>query len=144
MSATDNERIVRQYLEAFNARDWAAQAALLADDVVMEVPGTGERYEGREAVSASERAWTDAFADGRVDLDHLAAGGDVVVAEYTGTGTHTGPLPGPDGEIAPTGRSGSLRLCDVITIRDGRIVAIREYYDTMALLTQLGLVGAAA
>ena len=143
MSA-DNERIVREYLAAFNARDWAAHSALLADDVVMEVPGTGERHEGREAVTASERSWIEAFEDGRVDIDHLAAAGDTVVAEYTGTGTHTGPLPGPDGEIAPTGRSGSLRLCDVFTIREGRIVAVREYYDTLALLTQLGLVGAAA
>jgi len=144
MSAADNERIVRAYLDAFNARDWTAHAALLAEDAVMEVPGTGERYRGRDAVSASERAWTDAFEDARIDLDHLAGGGGVVVAEYTGTGTHTGPLPGPDGEIAPTGRPGTLRLCDVFTIRDGRIVAVREYYDTMALLAELGLVGAAA
>ncbi len=143
MSA-DNERIVRAYLEAFNARDWATHSALLAEDAVMEIPGTGDRFEGREAVTASERAWTESFADGRVDIDHLAAAGDTVVAEYTGTGTHTGPIPGPDGEIAATGRSGSLRLCDVFTVRDGQIVAVREYYDTMALLTQLGLVGAAA
>jgi steroid delta-isomerase-like uncharacterized protein len=144
MSAADTERIVRTYLDAFNARDWTAHAALLADDAVMEVPGTGERFEGRAAVSASERSWVDAFEDGRIAIDHLAAAGDTVVAEYTGTGTHTGPLQGPDGEIAPTGRTGVLKLCDVFTIREGRIVAVREYYDTMALLTQLGLVGAAA
>jgi steroid delta-isomerase-like uncharacterized protein len=143
MSAADNERIVRRYLEAFNARDWAAHSDLLAEDVVMEVPGTGERHEGREAVTASERAWTDAFADGRIDIDHLAAGGDTVVAEYTGTGTHTGPLGGPEGEIAATGRHGSLKLCDVFVIRDGRIAEVREYFDTLALLTQLGLMPAA-
>jgi steroid delta-isomerase-like uncharacterized protein len=142
MSA-DNERIVREYLEAFNARDWVAHSALLTEDVVLEVPGTGERYEGPEAVTASERAWTDAFADGRIDIDHLAAGGDTVVAEYTGTGTHTGPLQTPDGEIPATGRSGSLRLCDVYVIRDGRIAEVREYFDTVALLTQLGLMPAA-
>lgn len=143
MSAADTERIVRAYLEAFNARDWARHGELLADDVVMEVPGTGERYEGREAVSASERAWTDAFADGRIEVDRLAVAGDVAVVEYTGTGTHTGPLQGPDGEIAPTGRPGSLKLCDVVTIRDGRIAEVREYYDTLALLAQLGPMPAA-
>ena len=136
---SDNERIVRRYLEAFNARDWVAHADLLADDAVMEVPGTGERHEGREAVSASERSWTEVFGDARIDVDHLAAAGDVVVAEYTGTGTHTGPFPGPEGEIAPTGRPGSLKLCDVFVIRGGRIAEVREYYDTMALMTQLGL-----
>ncbi len=143
MSAADNERIARAWLEAFNARDWAAHAELMTEDVVMEIPGTGERYEGREAVSAGERAWLEAFADGRLDIDHLAVAGDVVVAEYTGTGTHTGPLRGPDGEIPATGRHGSLKLCDVYVIRDGKIAEVREYYDTLAMLTQLGLMPAA-
>ena len=143
MSTSDNERIVRAFLDAFNARDWTTHGDLLAEDVVMEIPGTGERHEGREAVSAGERAWTEAFPDGRIDIDHLAVAGDVVVAEYTGTGTHTGPLQGPDGEIPATGRHGSLKLCDVYVIRDGRIAELREYYDTLALLTQLGLMPAA-
>ncbi len=142
MSA-DNERIARAWLEAFNARDWAAHGELMAEDVVMEVPGTGERHDGREAVSASERAWTETFADGRVDVDRLVVAGDTVVAEYTGTGTHTGPLQTPEGEIPATGRSGSLKLCDVYVIRDGRIAEIREYYDTLAIMTQLGLMPAA-
>ena len=91
MSA-DNERIARAWLDAFNARDWSAHAELMTEDVVMEIPGTGDRFEGREAVTASERAWTETFADGRIDVDRVAVAGDVVVAEYTGHGTHTGPV----------------------------------------------------
>lgn len=139
MSA-DNEAIVRGYFDAWNARDWAAARAAYLDDAVMEVPGTGERFEGADAIVAVEQAWARAFPDGRITIDHVTVAGDTVVVEYTGRGTHTGPLQGPDGEIPPTGRSGQLGLCDVLTLRDGRIQSVREYYDTFALLTQLGLV----
>jgi ketosteroid isomerase-like protein len=41
--------LVRDYWAACEARDWAAFGALLADDVVYELPQTRERVRGREA-----------------------------------------------------------------------------------------------
>jgi ketosteroid isomerase-like protein len=41
--------IVRRYWNAAEARDWAAFEALLADDVVYELPQTRERIRGRAA-----------------------------------------------------------------------------------------------
>jgi ketosteroid isomerase-like protein len=38
------------FWRALDGRDWAAVGALLADDVVYEVPQTRERVRGREAV----------------------------------------------------------------------------------------------
>jgi ketosteroid isomerase-like protein len=38
----------------------------------------------------------------------------------------------------------TMRGCDVITVRDGRITSHRVYYDQLAFLSQLGLVPEAA
>jgi hypothetical protein len=41
--------VVERYWHMANARDWMAFGALLADDVVYEVPQTRERVRGRDA-----------------------------------------------------------------------------------------------
>ena len=55
--------------------------------------------------------------------------------EIVARGTHTGPLDG----IPPTGRRAEVVGCNVVEIRDGKIHRERDYYDTMALMQQLGL-----
>jgi len=47
--AGDAGQVVADYWAAAEARDWAAFGALLAGDVVYEVPQTRERVSGREA-----------------------------------------------------------------------------------------------
>jgi hypothetical protein len=42
-------RVVAEYWAAAEARDWGAFGALLAEDVVYEVPQTRERVSGRDA-----------------------------------------------------------------------------------------------
>jgi ketosteroid isomerase-like protein len=46
---TSSSEAVRAYWATAQARDWAAFGALLADDVVYELPQTRERVRGREA-----------------------------------------------------------------------------------------------
>ena len=139
MGADRNEAVARSYYDAWNRRDFDAERATLADDVVVTVVGTGERLEGAADVVEAEKGWAVAFEDGTVEIDHVVVAGDTVVVEYTGRGTHTGPLQTPDGEVPATGRTGSLGFCDVITIRNGKIAEMRAYFDTMSLMVQLGL-----
>lgn len=139
MGASDNEQIARSYYDCFNRRDFDGARATLADDVVMVVVGSGERYEGPAAVTASDETWAAAFADGRADIDNVITAGDTVVVEFKGRGTHTGSLLTPDGEVPGTGRAVELHFCDILALRDGKIAEVREYYDTLSLMTQLGL-----
>lgn len=46
---TDTSTTIAAYWNAAEARDWEAFGALLADDVVYELPQTRERIRGREA-----------------------------------------------------------------------------------------------
>lgn len=49
MDTATTRRVAQEYVAALEARDWAAVAALLADDVVYEMPQSHERIAGREA-----------------------------------------------------------------------------------------------
>ena len=63
-----------------------------------------------------------------------APSADVAICELVGLGTHTGPLD----ELPPTGRRIALPGCNVVEVRDGKILREREYFDTGALMHQLG------
>ena len=49
---TDTADLARTFLATLEARDWDAWSALLADDVVYEMPQTRERITGRAAYLA--------------------------------------------------------------------------------------------
>lgn len=51
-------------------------------------------------------------------------------------GVHHGELMG----MAPTGKSVDLFVCNVCEVRDGKVYREREYFDAMAMMTQLGVV----
>lgn len=64
---------------------------------------------------------------------------DWAALEAIGRRTHTGPMSGPGGEIPPTGKSLALPFCSTLEIKDGKIVAGRDYYNLAAIMEQLGL-----
>ncbi len=64
------------------------------------------------------------------------------MVELIGSGTHRGTLATPAGPIPPTGRHLSFRLLESMVVRDGKIVEARTYVDALAMLAQLGLIGA--
>jgi ketosteroid isomerase-like protein len=56
------------------------------------------------------------------------------------TGTHTQPLPVPNGEdIPPTGKRIRVRECDVVTVEGGVVTSHHFYFDQVEFLGQLGL-----
>jgi len=49
-TVADIEALARRYIETMEARDWEAWTALLAEDVVYEMPQTRERVTRRDAL----------------------------------------------------------------------------------------------
>jgi hypothetical protein len=64
------------------------------------------------------------------------AHGEVVVVEWRMAGTNTGPLNGRPPTNLPFARRG----CSVATVRGGKIVSYRDYFDRLSQLEQLGSV----
>ena len=80
--------------------------------------------------------------DARLNLQSVVESGDTIAVEGTFTGTFTAPLRSPQGEVPPTGRAINVPYADFFTVRDGRVVSHRVYYDQVQLGTQLGLMPA--
>jgi len=135
----DNATLARALYDGFNERDFDRLADLMAPDGVITNVGTGETWRGPDGARDYNRMWADGFPDGRITVDRIVAADDYVVVEYTGRGTHTGPLPTPAGSIPATGRSVTLQLCDVIEFSKGKVTSERTYFDSGSLMAQLGL-----
>ena len=136
----DAASIAREYLETWNRRDWARFREFFHQEYTY-IGGDGQLQKGPEAGIAVAEMFATAFPDGRLDVKRTHAVSESVgVAEFTGSGTHTGELMG----IAPTGRRMTLPVCTIIEVRDGKIYAEREYMDMLHLMQQLGVAPAAA
>jgi steroid delta-isomerase-like uncharacterized protein len=127
----------------FNAHDMDGFAAVLADDVVFRAPG-GTRGNGKEACAAFFGGWFAAFPDAHVDVHAAHFLGDVAVEEGTFTGTQTGVLRGPSGNVPPTGRRVEVDYVQVLRFRDGKHVSFNLLFDRLTMLEQLGLFTAPA
>lgn len=138
MATTDTESILRAVYEAFNARDleklrsYASAGARVTNVPFGETLGFVEDFE----------AWAQAFPDGKIEVKTIIAQGDHGMAEIVGRGTHTGTLKSPTGDLPATGRRAELELAEVYDLRNGKITAMRYYFDAFSFLQQLG-VGAA-
>jgi steroid delta-isomerase-like uncharacterized protein len=136
-------RVAEEFVEAFNAHDEERMRALDKEDVVFEAPGD-VKLVGPEATTEYAMAWLRAFPDARLTVHNSFAADDWSVQEFTFEGTHQDTLVGPGGEIPATHRQLIGRGVQIIRAEDGKIADVRLYFDQVQVLTQLGLMPAAA
>jgi hypothetical protein len=117
--------VLESYLAALTAGDLQAIADSFADDATWwlhgDLPLSGTKR-GREAImeflinaGALYQAGTQRFSFGEI-----AADGDRAVLEWKVSGV-----------ASATGKAYDNSYCGVFVIRDGRIVAVREYLDSL-------------
>lgn len=128
-------------IDAVRRRDANAYAELFAEDSVLEHPLAAEPVVGRDAIRESEQALFDSFSDVEVELKWLTRDDDRAVAEVTLRATNTGPLDLGGGDALPaTGRRIEVAAAWVFEFGpDGLVTAERDYFDTAALMAQLGI-----
>lgn len=134
MGAEENEVVVRRYIEAFNAGDFAAAAAEFAPGgVVHGVLADGGVEEARQ-VWGQLRA---AFPDHHSVIEELLAEGDRSVAvRLTDRGTFTGePFLG----VAATGQRFEIVAMEWFHFTNGKISERWAARDSGAMLRQLGV-----
>lgn len=135
-----NIDIVHQSLDAFARSDWKTYRSFCSDDIVYDEEPTRRHVQGPGAFIEVLKEWKSAFPDLRATVKQVVASGDAVVAEVEWSGTHEGPLTGPFGDIAPTGRIANTPAVIVLRFDNGRIRENRHYFDVMTALLQLGAV----
>lgn len=130
--------VVREHMESENRRDFDATLGTFAHPRY-ELFGSGQVFDGPEAVMAYFQASRRAFPDQGNEPIALRPLEDAVLAEFWLIGTHLGPLPTPRGELAPTGKRIRVRMAAVFEFEAGGtgIVCERVYFDSAAVLRQL-------
>jgi steroid delta-isomerase-like uncharacterized protein len=140
IQTTDLTRLAQDFVNAFNHADWEQLASLVAPDFRYEETGTLRVVEGVDTYLTLCRQWKSAFPDAYGTI-HIAIANDTFVGqEVTWEGTHSGPLAGPGGEIAPTNIRISIRGSLWYTVEDGRVRELHSHIDLMAMLQQLGVI----
>jgi predicted ester cyclase len=125
---------------AISTGDWEAYGSLYSGDLLMVTPGIPGPTTGRDVRVKLAQGLVNAFPDARVELLRSFGTGDWACFEVLFTGTHTGPMPAPDGtEIPPTNKPVKFPYCMVVKFEGEQCSELYEYYDQLELLTQLGL-----
>jgi predicted ester cyclase len=135
----DTRSLIERDIELWNAKDregWMAGHDL--HRLEAWAPG-GLRLTGREAADTVWSMYNDAFPDNRIEIIAIHADDRGGVHEGHATGTHTGPLRGPGGEIAATGKTAQVDFCEVYEFEEGKITSRHLYFDQAEMLAQLGI-----
>jgi steroid delta-isomerase-like uncharacterized protein len=128
--------VVTGYFEALGRRDVASAAEFLDPDIVEEITGIGI-FRGTSEVRAFFEGLMAAVPDAEMTVDRTTAEDDRVAVQWRLRGTFSGgPL---FNGVQPTGGRMELRGCDVIDVRDGRIVRNTAYQDGIELARGLGM-----
>ena len=136
---SDPKAVTDRALYEWRARDAEAFAECYAEDATIMAPG-GVELRGADGAKQFLAIWAEGVPDNEITITHEYVCGSVVVQEGVFSGTHTGGLMAPSGEVIPaTGRSFSAPYTDVFEVEGDRITSDRLYFDQVELLTQLGL-----
>jgi steroid delta-isomerase-like uncharacterized protein len=133
----DTAAIAREMLDKVNQRDIDGFRDLLHPDYTY-CGADGVEHAGVEIGVGVVETFIAAFPDLELHLRHQYTEGDVSFIEATATGTHQAELEG----IPATGKFVTMTLANAITVKDGKVVGEREYYDQLSLMQQLGVIPA--
>jgi steroid delta-isomerase-like uncharacterized protein len=125
-----NRALIQARYEAVNAHDYDRFQGFYAAEVVWRDPATRRPVKGPRSVRKRLEVWTAAVPNLRWQLDDLFGENERVCAQFTFTGSHTGPLVlGPGDERSATGRSLRLPGVGVYVVVEGQIVDSRIWFD---------------
>jgi steroid delta-isomerase-like uncharacterized protein len=134
--ATDPATVARAYFEAVAKRDLDAMVAPWQ-------PGSPDVIHGVVEMRVPEdlRSWFGslftAFPDFRFEVLDVMATGDKAAVRWHATGTFNGS--GRFEGLDPNGASVDVEGCDVLTVREGRIVRNDAYMNGAEMMRQLGV-----
>jgi steroid delta-isomerase-like uncharacterized protein len=131
----DAAAIAAEMVEKVNKRDIEGFREMLHPDYTYQGAG-GPVQKGVQVGVGVVVMFTTAFPDLRLTITNQYSDGDVSVVEFTATGTHKAELEG----IPATGKSITVKVADVVTVRDGKVLGEREYYDQLGMMQQLGVI----
>lgn len=130
-----NLEIAKAWIEAMNKHNLQKMESLYADDIVNEEIPEHKTIIGKEIVTKTYEELFKAFPDCKATIANYVAGENYVLLEVIWEGTNKGEFRG----TPATNRKAELKIAYVFKIINGKIYEIREYYDALTYLKQMGL-----
>ena len=128
------ERLLEEYLEIWNDRDYSRIPDVVTDSFVLVAPTAGEVH-GAAGLEKTLRELAAGFSDFEIQLNDMLVSDDVAMEDGTLTGTHDGEFNGVPG----TGREINLLFMNKIQLDEGKVREHRIFYDPQELIRQLGI-----
>ena len=107
-------------------------------DILPLTPQLPEDIVGLEAFGAYVTSLRTAYPDFKATIQEQIVKGDKMITRWTATGTNTGPLQTPMGELPPTGKAMSVPGAEILTLVNGKITEDWIFYNMLYSYTQLG------
>jgi ketosteroid isomerase-like protein len=139
----DVKQLVEKAYDSWNSKDRQGWLAFCDEDTVFKGPG-GVGGRGPDGGQMFWSLWQDAFPDNRAEITVGVVEGNEAMQESVFSGTHTGVLHAPGGDIPGTGKQVSIPYALAVSFQDGKWTSFRIYFDLLELLTQLGVMPEAA
>ena len=136
--------LVNSYLKAMNEGDCQSMEAKLAPDFLLDFvygDASGDKPLSREETIHFWKTWFEAFPQGFFEATRTIAAENVVVIQWTYTGTHENPLKEPlsNPPLAPTGKTILIRSVSFYDIQDNLIQKDTTYLDLATVFVELGV-----
>jgi predicted ester cyclase len=134
-----SHRLIRDYYRCFNERRIADAGTLFAPHAIVEMPPFVGPARGADAYTRFAETWLCAFPDAQFRIEQVQQRNETMCeVDLIATGTHTGPLDlGEFGLLRPSGVRLTLKLRELLEIRDGRITSASLSFDLNGLMRQL-------
>jgi predicted ester cyclase len=132
---TDPKSVIESHVQAFGAKDAEAEPYSADAEIVAPVG----QFRGRDQLLGFLGGFWEAFPDGRLEILRSIGERSLAAAEGVFTGTHTGILRTPNGDVPPTGRTVNIRWMALYEVRGEEIATEHLYFDQSEFMTQLGL-----
>lgn len=135
MSADDNRRLVRAFIEAVNGSDYAALQALVAPDFVRHCQATPD-VQVRTLADFIEfdRDSRASFPDQEIVLERLVAEADAAAVWCRYRATQRGPM----GPFPASGKRVDVDFAGHFRVAQGRLAEVWVTWDNVTMLRQLG------
>ncbi len=132
----------REYKAAWNRHDVAAATSYYRQNGTLNNPAAGGQVSG-PALAGWMQALFTAIPDFKIDIVSADPVGNQKVADqWVIKGTWTQPFPaGPLAGMKPTGKSFMVPGAGYYEWKDGKMVSATHYFDQLAFLTQIGVIG---
>lgn len=133
MNTDDNKNLNLRWIQAFNERDWAAEAACRIPDYIAHMSGMPVPLDAA-GWAAFMQLFTAALPDAQIAVHGSLAERDLVASRWTITGTHRGEFQG----VPPTGRQVTMSGIDISRCVDGKVAEHWAQFDLVGVLQQIG------